>query len=249
VVKVEGRRPKGCVATGVPDSTMDPGLAVIFAQVEENVARFRLLWDDYPFHYTRDRVILLRLDPGGSTVERTETATYESRSHQSYHPGEVVHDETDASGRSHRLMYLPTFRDLADTTFLAAHCFSFGGVERQQGKGSDRVVRLDFEPARAITTPDVEGSVFLDGERLVVRRAVFRLTKPGTLDPPVVAFSVTSTYRELMPLLPVLDTTLTVQPQPHGTFLGAHLGEVTRTFITEDRLTDYRFETRKPGDQ
>ena len=131
----EGRRPP---AEGVRDDRSTrfgdgPGTGCDIAQVEENVARFRLLWDEYPFHYTRDRVVLLRLDPGGSTVQRTETATYESRSHQSYRPGEVVHDETDASGQLHRLMYLPTFRDLADTIFLAAHCFSLGGVRTSGG--------------------------------------------------------------------------------------------------------------------
>jgi hypothetical protein len=249
VVKVQGRHSKDCVATGIPDPRIDPGLAATFAQVEENVARFRLLWDEYPFHYTRERVTLLRLDPGGSTIQRTETANYESRSQRAYHVGEVVHNETDESGETRRVMYLPTFRDLADTNFLAAHCFSFGGEEQLSGTPSGRVLRLDFKPARAIASPDVEGSIFLDPARLIVRRAVFRLTKPGTLDPPVVAFSVTSTYRELIPLVPVLDTAIAVQPMPHTTVLGPHLGEVTRTVIEQYRLTDYQFESRKPGDQ
>ena len=207
------------------------------------------MWDEYPFHYTRDRLFLLHLDPGGSTVQRTETATYESRSQRSYRVGAVVYDERDESGQRRRIMYLPTFRDLGDSTFLAAHCFTYGGAERLEGSGDDRALRLDFKPARSIGSPDVEGSVYLDASRLVVRRAVFRLTKPGTLDPPVVAFSVTSTYRELKPLVVVLDTARTVQPMPHTSPLGPRLGEVTRTLITEDRLTDYQFERRAPGDQ
>src|SRR5215472_2564465 len=38
-ISVTGRRGKGCVATGVPDSLVNPSLAAIFAQVRENVDR------------------------------------------------------------------------------------------------------------------------------------------------------------------------------------------------------------------
>ena len=242
LVKVEGQRSTGCTATGVPDATVDPGLAAILAQVEENVDRFRLLWDQYPFHYTREERTGVLLQPGGYDPQHDETETYESRSQRLYHVGAVVYQELDESGQPRRVMYLPTFRDLADTAFLAAHCFSFAGEQRLDGKPGDRVLRVDFTPMSAIATPDVEGSIFLDAQRLIVRRAEFRLTKPDLLDPPVVSVTVTSTYRELMPLVPVLDQARTVQPL-------ARRGPVVRTMITEDRLTNYRFEGRMPGDQ
>ncbi len=242
LVKVEGHRSPGCVATGAPDSAVDPALATILAQVNENVDRFRLLWEQYPFRYTREEHTGILLEPGGYDSQHEETASYESRSQRLYRVGAVVYQERDEAGQSRRVMYIPTFRDLADSAFLAAHCFSYGGAQRLDGKPSVRVLRLDFKPANTIATPDVEGSVYLDADRLLVRRAVFRLTKPESLEPPVVSVTVTSTYRELMPFVPVLDVARTVQPLPQS-------GEVTRTAITEDRLTDYRFEDRKPGDQ
>ena len=54
LVKVRGRRPRGCVATGIPDSTVNPSLAAVFSQVRENVDRFRLLLERYPFRYHRE---------------------------------------------------------------------------------------------------------------------------------------------------------------------------------------------------
>src|SRR5580700_11645163 len=64
VVRVEGRRSGRCVFTGIPDSTVDLPLARIFTQVGENVDRFRLLADEYPYRYRRVERNILRSDPG-----------------------------------------------------------------------------------------------------------------------------------------------------------------------------------------
>lgn len=245
VVKVEGHRSGDCVVTGVPDSAVDPGLAANFAQVRENVDRFVLLMDQYPFRYTGEERIVRRLEPGGDSTLFADTITYESRGQRRYRVGAVVYDAPGPQG-PRRVMYLPTFRDLADSTFLAAHCFSFGG-EQLEPKSKERVLRLDFRPGSAISTPDVEGSVFLDAERLIVRRAVFRLTKPESLDPPVLQLTVTSMYRELLPFVPVLDESRTVQPFPPDD--PTRRVVTNRTIITTDRILRYQFETVAPGDQ
>src|SRR5208337_4873397 len=84
-IQVEGRRSRGCVATGVPDSTVNPGLAAIFAQVRENVDRFRLVLDEYPFRYDLEEHAYVRIQPGGDSTEWSDTVSYESRDRRPYH--------------------------------------------------------------------------------------------------------------------------------------------------------------------
>jgi hypothetical protein len=282
------------VVTGVPDSTVDPGLAAIFAQVRENVDRFRLLLDEYPFRYTREEQMVLRLDPGGDSTEFVDTVSYMSRALRHYRVGSVIYVDSgprvlseilprnnmraqeqaadrlyqtlkhDAGQRpskvardslgdssyvvaSHRrYMYLPTFRDLADSAFLAAHCFTYGGTRSPGGSNDERLIQIDFRPARAIATADVEGSVYLDAQRLVVRRAVFEMTKPDRAEPPLLGLSVTTTFRELLPLLPVFDSVNSQQPLPDGV---GFKGPVARVQVEDDRLLTFTFEGQSPGQQ
>ena len=220
LVKVQGRRSKRCVATGIPDSAVDPNLAAIFTQVRENVDRFRLLVDQYPFRYAREERMVLRRYPGGDSTEWADTAAYQSGARRPYRVGGIIFVDSGATmvdtilprvspqeqvadqlyqvpkasaarprrkvvrdslgdssfveGFHRRYMYLPTFRDLADPAFLSAHCFATGAT-RSTGRGNGpQLIRIDFRPASAITTPDVEGSIYLDAQRFVVRRAVFR---------------------------------------------------------------------------
>lgn len=243
MVSIQGERSKRCIATGIPDSTVNPQLAAIFAQIRENVARYRILWDQYPSRYTRDRSMVLRQDPGRDSTWRSESGTYETRGQRPYQVGAVMQNEVDSSGHIHLKMFLPTFRDLADTTFLITHCFTFAGTEQLSPLSADRVFRVDIQPASALLSPDVEGSIFLDVERLVVRRAVFRLTRPESAA--VVGMTVTASYRELLPLVPVLEAARTVQPLPHTSSLELS----SRTMVTEDRFSHYVFEERTPGEQ
>jgi Carboxypeptidase regulatory-like domain len=151
-------------------------------------------------------------------------------------------------------MYLPTFRELADSAFLSAHCFTYGGTELLGGANGVPALRVDFRPANRISVPDVEGSIYLDTTRFVVRRAVFRMTKPGAADPPVMGLSVTTTFRELVPLVPVFDSVDADEPLPAQTAsqvpgLGNGVRTVVRSAIEEDRLITYTFEQRAPGQQ
>ncbi len=241
LVKVEGHRSGRCTTnTGVPDSTTDLPLARIFTQVRENVDRFRLLADEYPYRYRRVEKDLMRSDPGGDSTTSTDTVSYESRAKRAYRLGGVIYDDADNGGHLREYMYLPAFRDLADPGFLAVHCFSYGNTE---SSGGNRVLRIDFRPADTITVPDVEGSIYLDSARLIVRRAVFRMTKPEAAKVPVLGLTVTATYREVAPLIPVVDSLITDQPMPSaGQSFSS--GPRHRTAIEEARLLDYVFEPR-----
>jgi hypothetical protein len=253
-VAIEGRRSKGCVATGIPDSAVNGTLATIFAQVRENVDRVRLLLDEYPFRFSREERHLRRFEPGGDSTVSVDTADYESRARRPYRVGGIIYVQYDALGRRRRYMYLPVFRDLADPAFLSAHCFVYGGSGRLGGSNGAQIIRVDFRPADTIKGPDVEGSIYLDAQRFVVRRAVFRMTKPQAADPPLIALSVTTTFRELVSLVPVFDSVesdqlfpAVVGSRPAG--LGGTQQAIKQTAVEDDRLLDFAFEHRAPGQQ
>ncbi len=236
-VVVLGQRPTECVATGVPDSTVDPALAQLFGEIEKNVERYRLLINEYPFDFAREEWRVVRNDAGYEETVRLDTVRYQSRAMQGrpYKPGAVVTWQIGARGDAEQLMYLPSFRDLGDSTFQRAHCFEYVGVDTAAGVPT---IRIDFRPAVRLRQPDVEGSVYLDESRYIVRRAEFRLTRPNRTDPPVIAFSVTTTFREIVPLVPLFDEVRYVKP----TF---RTGQAATIEI--DRLLSYRFEHGAPG--
>jgi hypothetical protein len=261
LVRVTGRRPKGCVATGIPDSTVDPVLAAVFAQIRENVDRYDLLLKEYPFRSTHVERQVRRWPRGGDVVEFIDTIAYEPRERRPYRVGGLLYHELvmrqDSVFRDHpvpggnthafvgmrsevvarrRKLGLPTFADLADPAFLAAHCFEYGGTTRR--KGSADLVRVNFEPAKSIKTPDVSGSVYLDADSLVLRRIVFEVTKPKAAEPPVLGFKVTATFREILPLVPVVDSFASEQSLGLG-----------QTALGSDRMIGFAFDGLTPGEE
>ena len=249
LVRVIGHRPKGCVATGAPNPSAEPELATLFAQVRENVDRYRLLLDEYPFRLVREERHDLR-NGASARLLGLDTVAYESREHHRYHAGSVVFSEGDQRHGRRRYMYLPTFEDLADTAFLATHCFSMGVFQRSRGGG---VFRVDFQPADRLRTPDVAGSVYLDAQRLVVRRAEFRLTRSRDAHPPVMELSVTATFRDFVPFVPMLDSVEGRQTMPvYGHDMAGIVREIPGSVqyaIERDHIVSATFERRFPGDQ
>jgi carboxypeptidase family protein len=214
-VRVQGHQSDKCVTAGIPDSTVDPELASLFTQVRENVDRYRLLMREYPFRYAREEQRFTRYDPDGvrrDVREAVDTAIFESRARRPYHVGGILYYDTGADGRRLLYMYLPTFGELGDSAFLAAHCFRYGGDAPAAGLPGEELIRVDFVPLSRIKQPDVSGSVYIDAQRLTVRRAVFAMTKPDAVRPPVVGFKVTTSFRELVPLVPLMDSVETEQP-------------------------------------
>ncbi len=88
-----------------------------------------------------------------------------------------------------------------------------------------------------------KGRSTLDSARLIVRRAVFRMTKPEAANVPILGLTVTATYREVAPLIPVVDSLITDQRMPARTqsFSSAPMH---RTAVEQARLLDYVFEPR-----
>jgi Carboxypeptidase regulatory-like domain len=244
IVRVEGHRDRGCVAPGVPDSTVDSTLAAIFAQVRENVNRYTLLLDEYPFRYTLEQQRLRRLIPGGDSTEAFDSTSYESRDRLPYRVGSIVYTASERGKGRHQFVYLPTFANLADSTFLGTHCFAYGGITEGHGGTEPRLIRVDFRPADTIKVPDVAGTIYLDAQRLVVRRAVFEVTKPWAARPPLIAFKVTTTFRELVPLVPVLDSVESEQQLPP---MPTSRGYLVHQTVTNDHWVDFKFAQRSLG--
>jgi len=152
-VRVQGLRSDKCVMAGIPDSTVDPALASLFTQVRENVDRYRLLMREYPFRYAREEQRFTRYDPDGvrrDVREAVDTTVFESRARRPYHVGGILYYDKDATGHRLLYMYLPTFGELGDSAFLAAHCFRYGGDAPAAGQASEDLIRVDFVPLTRI---------------------------------------------------------------------------------------------------
>ncbi|MGH7752370.1 MAG: carboxypeptidase-like regulatory domain-containing protein, partial [Gemmatimonadales bacterium] len=83
----------GCEQPGPPEPATTPELAVIFDQLRENAARYRLLADAYPFRYWLARVHRNEDRAGAFRVDLVDTLDYVSNAGWRYAPGRVVTPE------------------------------------------------------------------------------------------------------------------------------------------------------------
>jgi CarboxypepD_reg-like domain len=164
---------RACLHPGPPARDSEPELAAIFDQLRENAERLRLLSDEYPFRYWVERHVW-EDPPARGAAPELDTLELRSDVRPRYQPGALIINQRGPRGRWERTLRLPTVIDLADSAFHAAHCFSFGGVDRLYGGSQWRV---DFLAAERLRSPDVAGSAWLDSNTYQLRRLIFRLTR------------------------------------------------------------------------
>jgi hypothetical protein len=209
LANLTGESQRGCVAPKLAASGASPAVAMILAQVRQNAERYRILLDQYPFNYRLEesRAIQLAVHTRDETdsVIALDTAAYDSRQRHQYAIGGVVFEQRSVSGGKHMMMFIPTLSDLADPAFASAHCYAYVGDAAHE-------LRIDFRPADAIKAPDVSGSVYLDDARYVIKRAVFNLTHAGAIGGAAPYVKVTTTFREVVPFVPMLVSSRTEQP-------------------------------------
>ena len=225
-VTVRAKAPRECTNPGVPDSTVDPALALLFSQMNENIVRMKILMTDYPYRYRRiDDFIERDLGHQDRRVE-TDTLQGDSWEEERYAVGEV---QTSGSmhGQPTEFMHLVQFQDLTQPAFENNHCFHL--VDDPSG-----LERIDFRPRSSMETADIEGSVYIDPEKFIVRHATFHLTRPraGIRD-----WTYTSTFNEVVPLVPIVQ-------RFHSVVLGMRPG----THVEDGRVTDYSFIREAPVD-
>jgi hypothetical protein len=190
VTVVAGRT---CTQPGPPDPKTAPELAAIFTELRENAGFYRLHADAYPFRYWVQR----RYQP---SPLRTfiDTVEYRSVNRWRYTPGRMIRKAGAPSGRTERSLILPNIADLADEAFHGAHCFTFGGVERI---GERPHLRVDFQAAARLRSPDVDGSAWLDSVTYALGRFVLQLTRPEEAERNIAAVEVTVLFGEVQPSL------------------------------------------------
>lgn len=229
-ILVQQQRSSACTGTGLPEYRSDPDVNEIFHQLKANIDRVRLLSDQYPLAYSLDRVRVLRKPGTTDKIIQHDTTVFDDRS-PPYAPGKVLYYDMD-HGEQKRMARLITFADLGDSSFLANHCFDFGGVPFV---GRTRMIQIDFRPAKWLKQPDVEGSIYLDATRYVVLRADVHLSHPEWADPPMDEFGVVTTFKEVAPLITLIETV--DSEEPDGS---------TRT-LEHDRLVSFSYVQRSPG--
>lgn len=194
--------PGPCRHPGVPDESKDYWLATIFGQLRENADRAVALAIQYPFTYQMQRRTSETTQRLGSRPLKTDTVMFDGGSRWAYHPGRMIAPVND-HGRMSTQLNIPGLVQLADSNFHAAHCFTYGGVQKVKGT---RYIRIDFEPFEGLDDPDIEGAAYLDPDSYQVRRIVMSLTQTEKVASQITALTVTSTFRELVPSILVLDS-------------------------------------------
>lgn len=232
--------PRRCIFPDEMGYVEDPELGTVLNEAKKNAQREQLLRRTYPFEYrlaqshdTHDMV-------DSTAMLQYDTVTYRSDDSWRYRKGKVVSDDRNRLFGDVRLMRLPTLSDLADRQFLMAHCFKYSGIVDQGGRPAHRI---DFSPDSSLQAPDVEGSVYIDSATYIIRRAQFRLTRGGSVKPPILGMEVTTTYREILPNVALFDEIRSVQPMSERNARGHRV-----EFRESQRLLSYRFlYTGPPG--
>jgi hypothetical protein len=236
-VTVRGR----CTAPGPPDPGTAPALAAVFAQLRENARRFAVLADSYPFQFSLERTFT---DVTGNGVVRTvatDTVDYQSSARVRYRPGELIGWGTGPQGDRARVMQLPSLPDLADSAFIANHCFAFGGMVDRDGR---RFLRVSFRAAEDLRTPDIDGDADLDPDSYQLRTVAVHLTRPDRAMPGLASASATIQLTELYSNLIVPGSVRGVlEPIIYGRF-----GSRITRYVDVQRLLRIHFLRAQPAD-
>jgi len=232
--------PRRCTAPGPPDTTQAGNLAAVFDQLRQNAERYALLADSYPFVLRIARAFV-DYDAADQVVwSAADTVRFQSNARTRYRPGDVVGWGTGPARSVARIVNLPTLSDLADSAFLANHCFAYAGAADRDG---EHLVQIQFRAADSLRTPDIDGEVELDAQTFQVRRATIRLTRAGRALPGLLSAASVVTFAELYPniLVPKLvESTLVPAVRPDVSHPVARSTEVRR-------LLDVHFLRPLPG--
>jgi hypothetical protein len=183
-------------------------IAQLLDELTKNADREKLLRTEYPFVYQIERRNAFR-GIGGLSQQTADTVKYFSKVVGGYVPGKLVQPLDPLAPKATQEMRVPTLVDLADPKFIDSHCFRFRGVE---DVADARAYRIDFEPAGDMNSADVEGSAYIDSATYMIRKAVFRLTRPEKLRPQIIGLEVTTTYREIFRGLAMFQQIHSEQP-------------------------------------
>jgi hypothetical protein len=233
-------RPRAvCTKPGMPDRARDPAVYDVVELLRENANQFRLLTSQYPFRYATQRVFASLAD-SAVFVQTVDTLVAESKLLGGYRPGRVVRDQRGPGGRTETTMAIPGLSDIAAPSFLANHCFHFGGIVTE---GAETWVRLEVRAADKLRAPDVHGTFFLDSATAQLRRMELEMSRPDRLPrrlQGIRTVAVATTFREITPGLSLVDRVCAINWQKPFQGRGrSHPVEL-------QQLAAYRFDAAPP---
>jgi hypothetical protein len=193
--------------------SIDASIVTILQQVQLNAERGRLLARDFPFEMILERTVANEAYAPFSNASRivvdtlqvdTISATMEHG--WRYEPGKLIRSGRETGNEkigAPERMVVPQLVDFAEPAFVAAHCFRYAGVVPTDGH---RLLRVDFEPTKAIKEPDVRGSLYFDTLTYQIQRSTLYLDRPSPQKAGDTWHTRVDTwFREIVPSLPVFD--------------------------------------------
>ena len=193
-----------CVTPGAPSSEADSTMAAVVEQIRLNAEQYTFLAEQYPYWYLTviSRSSKRRRD-GEIGREPSFVERYQSSSKSTYKPGAVI----QRRGRDY-IFQVPTLVEVADKSFVDAHCWHYGGTEVVEDEPLIRVDAVAFDSLRG---PDVNGTFFVSSRTFQIRRSVVHLSRRPTQIPELVDMEVTSEFFEVLPSIPIIEKVHSVQ--------------------------------------
>jgi hypothetical protein len=200
-----------CAHPGGANTELSAELQVLFDQVKQNADRNRLLSTSYPFEVVVERKISKPEPALEARFVAYDTVVRSSDRKWRYAPGNMLGTrdfEPGVFGGRWLTITMPELSDFADQRFLENHCFDFGGIDVVDG---DTLLRVDFNPAPVVRTPDVGGTIYLDPKTYQLRLthvSLVNLTKQ--LRSQISGQSIRVTFKEAIDGVPVIDVVSSV---------------------------------------
>lgn len=198
-----------CAHPGTADARLGLQLAALFEQMIQNAERNRLLTRSYPFEMDIERKITR---PEMSLLARFvafDTVIQASERKWRYAPGHMLGTRVYGPGvfeGKWTTITVPELADFADPAFLDNHCFDYAGIDVVEG---DSLLRIDFQPAPSVRTPDIAGSLFLDRTTYQLRWTVTAVTNPTKEMQKQTTFQeIRVAFKEIVPGVPVADAVM-----------------------------------------
>lgn len=235
-----------CPRPGAPDERADPTAYTLLGLLRENADRYRLLASQYPFIYLQIRAVG-EMGERDMLVQRVDTLLVRSARLTAYTPGKVVARVPDGRGANEFTMVIPTITDLAGEPFVRNHCFTYAGTTREH---DETWMRLDVRAADRLSSPDVNGSFYLDSATSQLRRMTLSMSRadrlPRTLRS-VEGVDMVTSFLDIADGLSVIDKVCAVNRvrQPRGRMVPVTPAELQQLLVYE--FTEPPPEVRKRG--
>lgn len=189
---------------GNPGPPHDAAVRVVLEQLRENARRFQLLAQQYPFTYElelSDRSVTQHGDTGRPA---RKWLRFSSADYHPYTVGNVVEPGWGPWGSDQLVIHTAELQDFNNPSFIDNHCFRLTGLDTI---GGQRFVRIAFEPATHIWSPDFTGAAYLDSASYELRYTETSLTHPerSALDG-VRAESIRTHFTNIAPGVPLQDS-------------------------------------------